>query len=112
MKRSRSNDGTPNHAMRLLPIHPDVLRRLLIIFTGEKREARKPMTYHGPKAARGSPECTLSDEEVLAIRKMRFWYGMKVGAICEATGEVRSRVEMIVAMRNRVHLDPGPCPEN
>lgn len=110
MRRSRSNDGTPNHTEALLPISRDALRRLLIIFTGEKREPRKVQTYHGPKAARGCPAPVLTDEQVLAIRQMRVWYGMTARPIAEATGVDYERVRGVLRMENRAHLDPGPRP--
>jgi hypothetical protein len=108
-RRSRSNDGTLNRIGRVMPIDPKLFNSLMVEFL-TKREPRKPQVFHGPKPARGAPATRLTDEQVLAIRKMRDWLGMTPSQIVEATGEPWTKLDPIVNYRNRVHLDPGPRP--
>lgn len=108
-RRSRSNDGTPNTAKSVLPIRPELLAKLLAAFA-EVRPRREARIFHGPKAARGMPPSELTDEQVLAMRKMRDWHGMTARQITEETGVPASTVFGIIEYRNRVHLDPGPRP--
>ena len=108
-RRSRSNDGTPNSVSRVLPIAPGLLASLLAEFA-EVRKARVVHVYHGPKPARGAPPVKLTDEQVLALRKMRDWHGMTLTEICAATGLPEGSVTPIINWCNRVHLDPGPRP--
>lgn len=109
-RRSRSNDGTPNHAEGLLPISQKDLARLLAIFGPEKRPERAPRTFHGPKAASSHPPVRFTDDEVLALRQMREWYGMTDRQISNAIGVPATQIAPITEWRNRVHLDPGPRP--
>jgi hypothetical protein len=110
MKRSRSNDGSPNQAAALLPISKDVLRRLLIIFTSEPVKRREPRIFAGPKVGGGRPISPISDEQVIAMRKMKEWYGMTHQEISDATGFTMGQIAPILRWDNRVHLDPGPRP--
>lgn len=109
-RRSRSNDGTPSHVEAFLPISQRDLGRLLAIFKSEPRPPFVPQVFHGPKASRGHPPTVLSDEQVLAIRKMHGWHGMKRREIVAATGLSKVCIDVVVGYRNRVHLDPGPRP--
>lgn len=71
-RRSRSNDGTPNRVSSVLPIDPGLLRSLLASFTEARKAPAAPRIFHGPKAfGGGHPKVVLTDEQVLAIRKMR-----------------------------------------
>ena len=110
MKRSRSNDGVRSSITTALPIAPGLLASLFAEFH-EARVARAPRIFHGPKPYHGGhPATRLTDEQVLAIRKMRDWCGMSVKQISEATNEPEPSIHSIVRYTNRVHLDPGPRP--
>lgn len=110
-RRSRSNDGTPNHVSRVLPIDPRLLASLLAEFGPDRVVRREPRIFHGPKAFHGgAPAPVLSDEQVLALRKMRDWHGMTFRAIAQATGLGEMQVQGICEYKTRVHLDPGPRP--
>ena len=110
VRRSRSNDGSPNRVTRILPIDPGLMAKLLAEFA-ERREPKAPKVYHGPKAAPGHPAVRLTDEQVLAIRKMRDWHGMSEQAIADAVGMPLNSITAITRYMNRVHLDPGPRPQ-
>lgn len=110
MKRSRSNDGMRSSVACVLPIAPGLLAALLAEFH-ESRAVRAPRIFHGPKAYHGGhPATRLTDEQVLAIRKMREWHGMTVKQIADSVGMTVGSVEPIAGWKNRVHLDPGPRP--
>ncbi len=111
-RRSRSNDGTPNSTFRANPLDVRLFNSLMVEFY-EPLERKKPRLFCGPKPVRENPggkPKRFSDEQVLAIRKMRYWLGMTPSQIVEATGEPWTKLESIVEYRNRVHLDPGPRP--
>ena len=110
MKRSRSNDGHRTSLRTALPIAPGLLAKLIAEFA-EHRERAAPKTYHGPTAARGAPASPITDEQVLAIRRMSGWYGMNDAEIAEATGLKQGTIYNLTSWKNRVHLDPGPRPE-
>ena len=110
MKRSRSNDGTRSSIACVLPIAPGLLAALLAEFH-EPRAVRAPRIFHGPKPYHGGhPAVRLTDEQVIAIRKMREWHGMTVKQIAESVGLSVGSIEPIAGWKNRVHLDPGPRP--
>lgn len=110
MKRSRSNDGARTSITSVLPIAPGLLAALLAEFH-EPRAVRAPRIFHGPKPVTGGhPATRLTDEQVIAIRKMREWHGMTVKQIAESVGMTVGSVEPIAGWKNRVHLDPGPRP--
>ncbi len=110
MKRSRSNDGHRTSLSRVLPIDAGLLAKLTAEFA-EIRERAAPKTYHGPTAARGAPASTITDEQVLAIRRMSGWHGMTDADIAQATGLRQGTIYNLTSWKNRVHLDPGPKPE-
>lgn len=106
---TRRNDGHRSSVERVLPIDARLMAKLLAEFA-EVRPRAEPKTYHGPRAARGSPASSITDEQVLAMRKMREWAGMSPAQIARETALPISTVIGIVEWRNRVHLDPGPRP--
>lgn len=110
-ERRRSNDGILGAGSRVLPIRPGLLASLLAEFHQPLQRA-KPKTFHGPNATYGAPPIRLSDEQVLALRKMRHWHGMTHRQIVAATGLDPNAVACLCEFRNRVHLDPGPRPTN
>lgn len=110
IRRSRSNDGTPSHTESLFPLGQRDLARLLIIFGPDAKVEKVKHTYHGPKAARGCPQTSYTDEQVLEIRRLQEWHGMKRAAIAKLLNLPVDSLHAIVEWRNRVHLDPGPRP--
>jgi hypothetical protein len=111
-RRARSNDGIASSITSVLPISPGLMASLTAHFS-EPRKKREPKIYNGPKAykPRGLPPSAMTDEQVLAIRKMREWDGLCPKQISQATGLPVSKIYPIIYWQTRVHLDPGPRPE-
>ncbi len=91
---------------------PAINERLKAKLMAEFHEPRKPFVprvFHGPRPANPG-NALYSDEQVLAMRRMREWLGMTARAIAEDTSVPQTYVEALCAYRVRAHLDPGPKP--
>jgi hypothetical protein len=108
-RRSRSNDGTPNRVSSIIPIDPR-LRAKLEASLYEPIVRRKLRVFHGPKPIRGTSPVRFTDSQVLAIRKLREWWGLSALSIGRLMGVGENIVAPVVEWRNRLHLDPGPRP--
>lgn len=108
-RRSRSNDGHRSSLTGTLPISTALLAAFTAQFA-EHHERRAPRIFHGPKPANAHHASPVTDEQVIAIRRMREWHGMTGGKIARLTGINRWTVEGLLDYRNRGHLDPGPRP--
>lgn len=110
LRRRRGNDGLAVHQTSVLPISAGLMASLIAEFA-EVRERRAPRIFHGPKPfSGGAPTAKYTDEQVLAIRKMRDWHGMTVRQIAEALNEPEASIANVAKYITRVHLDPGPRP--
>lgn len=101
-RRRRSNDGINYHAARVIGLRPSLVAANPV----ERPAAKKPDTFHGPKAARGAPAPKHSDATVLAVRALAVFKGMRPKAISDVLALALNDVRQILEFRNRVHLEP------
>lgn len=111
LARRRTNDGASSSYEQVLPIRPELLAKLTAEFYEPLKRA-PGRVFHGPKGRRADAKITssISDDQVLAIRRMRDWHGMTVKQICEITGLKKGSVTNIVGYTTRSHLYPGERP--
>jgi hypothetical protein len=94
-----------------LPINQSLHGKLTAEFY-EPLKRKELLVYHGPKPMKKGPNSYITDEQVLAIRKMRHWLGMFERDIALLTGIPQNTIHGLAIYRNRVHLDPGPTPQD
>ncbi len=101
--------GTHMHAERFgMSVRPALVTRIDVP-DYSWREPKPERKFNGPKPA-GTGKVLYPDEQVLEVRRLHEWQGLRPREIAERTGIAAAYVEALIKYRVRAHLDPGPKP--